>query len=436
MIKKLSKFLLIMFIMFVVLSYSFICFADEEHSHEDTNSTVETNDEVLTTGEANTEEPEIHTGDLYVFDNKIVMDKYVDGNVFLFGNDIEITGRVNGNLFVFGDNVKFNEAIVRYSIFACANSVYYNGGCGTEYDYGNLYVAASNFEATYDSYVTGDVKAVASNTILKAAIYRDVDLISNNINLGEGTDILNVYGNFRYTSNREITIPEGVVAGKGTVTYNSTNDITVVESISDILIGFITSIVTVLALYIILNKLTPKFIEKIYNSKFYFVSVIKAFGIGLATIAIVLIVIILLIGTIAGASLSILLALIFAILYIISMPVLTIKIANTLKPALKIEKTSIFYLVIVLVSIILHGITLIPFVGGILGLIINITAIGLVVDIFLPHKELTEEEILALEEIKKEAKENKEKIKQEKLEAKEIKKAKKLELKESKKKDN
>lgn len=420
MLKRFSKFLLIVLVVFVLLSYSLISFAEEAHNHEHTTTTG-------TTDSTTSAVIETHKGDLYIFDNNIVMDKYVDGNVFLLGNNIEITGRVNGNLFVLGNNVKFNESIVRYSIFACANSIYYNGGSGTSSDYGNLYVAASKFETTYSSYVTGDIKSVASSIILKSAIYRDVDLICNNVSFGENTDIPVIYGNLNYTANKEVTIPENILLGNGTVNFTSN------YNVEDILIGFVTCIVTVLALYIILNKLTPKFIKKVNNNKFSVISLLKAFGIGLATIAVVTIFIILLVGTMIGISLAFILALLFATLCIIATPILAVKITHALKPALKIEKSSIFYLVIVLISIMLHGITLIPFAGGILGLIINITAIGLIVTVFLPHKELTNEEKLALDENKKQAKENKEKRKQEKLEAKAIKKEEKLKVKESKK---
>ena len=416
MLKKFSKFLLIMLVMFVLSSSSLICFADENSTL--TTTTTGTNEGAESTDDTTSTQIETHDGDLYLFGNNIVMDKYVNGNVFILGNDILITGKVNGNLFVMGNNVKFDASIVRYSIFVCANSVYYNAGCGSEYDYGNLYVAALDFESTYNSYVTGDFKSIASSIILKSAVYRDVDLICNTVDFGEGEDIPAINGNLNYTANKEATIPEGVFMGTGTANYTAKLDFTNIESLFDILIGFGACIVTALALYIILNKLTPKFVEKVCANKFSFISLLKSFGIGLATIGITLIFLILLAGTMVGISLAVILALVFAILYIIAVPMLTIKITNTLKPALKIEKTSMFYLVIVLVSIILHGITLIPFVGGLLGLIINITAIGLIVTVFLPHKELSEEEKLALQEAKKLAKENKAKKKQEKIESK------------------
>ena len=56
-------------------------------------------------------------------------------------------------------------------------------------------------------------------------------------------------------------------------------------------------------------------------------------------------------------------------------------------------------------------------------------AIGLLIYIHMPHKELTEEEKAAIEEAKKQAKEEREKRKQEKLEAKSAKKQEKLKAK-------
>jgi len=424
MLKKFSKFLLIILVVFLVSSSSFICFADEEHDHDHT-TTTETNDET-TLNESTSVEENIYYGDLYIFDNNVVMDKLVDGNVFIIGNNVEITGNINGNLYVLANKLNLNKCTIVYSIYACANSVYYNAGCY----YGDLYVASNNLEMSFNSFVARDVKAVSSNIIFKSAVGRDVDLICDTVNFGEGSDVSAIYGNLRYTANKEISIPENVMVDKGTVTFTSN------YKIENIVITFGTCIVTVLALYIILNKLTPKFIEKVNSNNFSVLSLLKALGIGLATFVIVLLFTILLTGTMVGISLAAILALLFTILYIVATPVLIIKITNALKPALRIEKTSMFYLVIVLISIILHGITLIPFVGGLLGLIINVTAIGLIVNVFLPHKKLTPEEKNAIEEHKKEVKENKEKRKQEKLEAKELKKAKKLELKESKKKDN
>lgn len=408
MLKKLSKFLLLVLVVFVISSSSLPCFAHEDEDTTDTITTTETDEE---TGTTDDDTPEIHYGDLYLFGNDIVMDQYVDGDVFILGNNVKITGQVNGSLYVLANQVNFNDgALIRYSMFICANNVYYNN-CGT-YE-SNVYIAANTLETNYSSYIARDIKVFASKVTFKSAVGRDADILCNTLSLGEDEDISAVYGDLRYTANSEITIPEGAV--EGSVTYSKQY---MGNSVTGILIGFGTCIVTVLALFIILNKITPCFIQKVSDDKLSISKVLKTFGIGLATIVIAVILVILLAVTGIGISLAVILALLFAIVCIIATPVLAIKVTNALKPALKIEKISMFYLVLGLVSIVLYGITLIPFVGTVLCFVINTTAIGLIVNVFLPHKELSEEEKIALEEAKKLAKENKEKAKKEKLEAK------------------
>ena len=199
MLKKNFKFLVAIFLIIATFfSYS-VCFADNAGDHAKTMTISENaGDNVKATetteNTVNEEEPEIYNGDLYLFDNNIVMDKLVDGNVFVFGNNVEVTGQVNGNLFVFANKLTFNNCYVRYSIFACANSVNYNGACN------DLYVASSTLEMTYDSYVVRDVKAVSSDVIFKAAVGRDVDLSCGKVDFGEGENIPVIYGSLRYSA--------------------------------------------------------------------------------------------------------------------------------------------------------------------------------------------------------------------------------------------
>ena len=407
MLKRLSKFLLLTLITFVISSYSLICMADEDTTLQATE------DITLQQTEDTTITEDVYSGDLYLFDNNVVMDKFVDGNVFIFGNNVEITGQVNGNLFVFADNLTFsNTSIVRYSIFACADTIYYDGGT---YE-GDLYVAAKNLEMTYNSYVARDAKIVASNVVLKSAVGRDVDLLCSSLDLGEGTDIPIIYGNLRYKSNNEITIPEGVFEENKSATYTKLSN---TLSITDTLINFGICIVTAISVYIILKKLNPTFVENIDSKNFSFSKLIKYLGIGLGTIITVIIFFVLLLGTGVGIKLAFILGLLFIVLCLISEPTLSIAIANSLKPALKIEKNYMYYLVLSLISVILYGITFIPYVGEVLGFVISIISIGLLTSKIFPHKELSDEEKAII-------KENKEKRKQEKLEAKAAKKEEKL----------
>lgn len=423
MLKKFSKFLLIVFLVFIISASSLICFAHEEN--ETTNqvtSDVTNSNETSDTNESEENTTEnIHTGNLCLFGNNLVMDKLVDGDVFIIGNKVKITGQVNGSLYVIANQICFDGALVRNSIYTCSNYVYYNNG-GTYENESNAYIIAHTLETTYSSYISRDVKILASDVTFKSAMGRNADIICNTLSLGEGTDVAEIWGNLNYTANNELSISEDIV--KGTVTYSKQY---LGSSLTGILTSFGIAIVTVLSLYIILSKLTPKFMENIYENKISAISLLKAFGIGLATIITVAIFIILLVGTGVGILLAVILSLLFAILLIIATPVFAVRIAHSFKNIFKTEKSYVFYVLVILVTAILHAITLIPFFGFILSLIINIISIGLITNVFLPKRELTEEEKLAIEE--------KEKLKKEKSELKAAKKQEKLEAKNAKKEE-
>lgn len=427
MIKKNLKVLLtilLIVIMTFALSSTFVQATDAVVTSEtstDTEATVNAESET-------TEESEIHNGDLYLFDNKVVMDKLVDGNVFIFGQEVEITGQVNGNLFVCANKITFDNCYIRYSVFACANSIYYNGACN------DFYVASNDLEMTYDSYVIRDVKAAASNLTFRAAVGRDADLSFNKADFGEGENIPVVYGDLRYSAPTEATIPEGVITETGTTTYsNSATEDSSSTSVSEIIINFLVCIVTAIAVYLIIRAFIPKFSDKIDSEKLSAKKLLKGFGIGLASIVLFTIIFILLLISQIGLKLAFVLLAIFVLVCLISAPIFAIIVTNELKPVLKLDKKSIFILVLSLVSIILYGVTLIPVIGGIFSFILTPMAIGMLINMFIPHKELTDEEKTAIAEAKKQAKDDKEKLKAERAEQKAAKKQEKLELKEAKK---
>lgn len=412
MIKKNLKILLailLIAIMSLTFSYSFVQATDAVATSEtSTETAVETN---------TVEEDNIHNGDLYLFDTKVVMDKLVDGNVFIFGQEVEITGQVNGNLFVCANKITFDNCYIRYSVFACANSIYYNGACN------DFYVASNDLEMTYDSYVIRDVKAASTNMTFRAAVGRDADISFDSIDLGEGENIPVIYGNLRYSSPSEVTVPEGVITETGTVTYtNESEENSSSTSIYEVIINFLVCIVTAIIIYLIIKAFIPKLYEKIGNEKISIIKLLKSFVIGLATIVAVVIAFILLLISQIGLKLAFVLLAVFVLICLISAPVFAIIVTNALKQTLKLDKKSMFLLVLSLVSIILYGVTLIPAIGGIFSFILTPISIGMLVNLFIPHKELTDEEKAEKEKIKAEKAELKAARKQEKLEAKEAKK--------------
>ena len=402
MIKKNFKILAILLILLTVISSFSLCFADEAKNEvvaTDTNQEATTE---KTAEEAETNQ-EVHNGDLYLFDNNVKMDKLVDGNVYIMGNNVEITGQVNGNLFVLANKVSFgtksefdNEGketkkaescYVRYSIFACAQEIYYNGACN------DLYAACGNLEMTYDSYVIRDVKVAANNTIFKAAIGRDVDLQTANLTLGQDEQSPIIYGNFRYSANSEQEFKEGIVTGE--VTYKANNikndSKSVGDTVKEIAITFLAVIATAIVINLIIVKFAPDF-AKDMTKNISVGSIIKTCLKGLAILAAGFAIAILLLITQIGAKLGFVVILSLILVGLFATPISAIYIANSLKSVLKLETTVMNYIVIALVAVILQGITYIPIVGGIISILVFLLGYGLMVTVVWKNRELSEEE--------------------------------------------
>ena len=399
MLKKNFKLLAILLVVLTVISSFSICFADEETSAE----TATTQSSEAATEDAQNQE--VHNGDLYLFDTNVKMDKLVDGNVYIMGNNVEITGQINGNLFVCANSVKFDNSYVRYSIYVCAKDIYYNGACN------DLYAASTKLEMTYESYVIRDVKAVSSNTILKAAVGRDVDLETGSLNLGEENQTPIIYGNFRYSANEEQNISEGMVEGEVTYNANAAKDSSksIGDQIKTIIITFLSVIATAVVLYLLLSKLTPNFVSDL-ASNITVGSIVKTCLKGLAILAAGFIIAILLLITEVGVKLGFMVILSLVLIGLFATPIATIYITNAIKPVLKIEKPILYFVVLGLVAVILQGITYIPFVGGIISIIVFLLGFGSIVSIVWKSKQLSEEEKqekIAKKEAKKALKEEK-----------------------------
>ena len=379
MIKKNLKFLLSIILVISLLTTFSVCFADEENE-------VTNNDNLLvsTSGDENsdetsesseTEEAEVYSDDLYLMGANVTMDKLVDGNVYILGNDVKITGKINGNLFVLANSLSFEEeSYVQYSVFACANSIYYNGA---SYD---LYALASDkLEMTFNSYVIRDLRALSSEIILKSAIGRNANLVATNLlDFGADEDIPVVYGNLNYSAKSEIDIPEGVLAGEKSnsnftpIAVSNNN-----QGVSNIIIGFVISVVTALVIALIVKYCLPSVNNKIAKFNYSPINILKCFGIGLLILVCLAIIAVLLMISEIGIKLGIILVTISVFIYFVSGPLFIISITDILKAKLNVEKSYVYYLLIALVSLVLHAIALIPVAGGIIIFIIISTVVGL-----------------------------------------------------------
>lgn len=316
--------------------------------------------------------PEIYNGDLYLFDNNVVMDKYVDGNVFIFGRNIEITGRVNGSLFVFGDKVTFGEnSYIVQSIYACANELNLNGAAN------DLYAAGNIINMNYNSFMIRDLRVGANTFNFKGGAGRDAFVEADNFNFetASGSSAI-VYGNLNYSSNKELELSKELVQGE--IHYTNLQSFGDSKSVGSIILDkvmdLLETILFTVVVFLLIAWIAPKFIE---DSKNYIGKpALMSFGIGLLAFIVAIFVSFALLFSYIGISLAFAIFAVFMLMMSISFAVTTTCITFKAKEKFNFSKKYLTIIALIVVTLILWVLEQIPYVGTIVAIIVNLVGFG------------------------------------------------------------
>ncbi len=384
MLKKKSKILLsVLFVVLLLLSS--VCLATEDTSliddsvvvTSDTNNTQEVDTTSSTANWVNT--------DLYLSEDKVTIDKVVDGNAFVAAKEVTVTGEIGGDLFVVADKVTIEGGYVYSSLFVCANEITING---VVYD---VYAISNNFNLESNGFIYRDLKVTGSNINLNGKIRRDAYISAKSLTLNEQSGTI-VYGNLEYSTPSEITIPEGAVSGS--VKYNVNTSNTEKEtSIASIILGYVSEAIQALlltfVLTVILLWLTPKFVNRVGN-----MSVGKSFaslGIGVITPVVLVIVALLLAISVIGLKMLLPATFIFVVFSLIASSITSIFFGKLFTKLLKTDSKVKFVLFTLLSNLVLWLLTKIPFVGGFIGFLIYAFGIGTLLVNIVCRKEVVVE---------------------------------------------
>lgn len=411
MFKKKTRFIVILLAILLVFS-SFSLATDEgimPISETSEEKVIQPRD---TENEENAEQPEIHDGDLYLFDNHIVMDKLVDGNVFIFGKDVEITGKINGSLFVCAETITFDkEAYVIQTIYACANNIHFNGAAN------DLYAMCRLLDMSYDSFIKRDIRVGAETFNFSGCAGRNVFVSANNFNFVTTQDASAlVYGDLTYASNQELNISKEFVQGNVTYKkYTENEGTTIQEIVIDRAIDLCSSLLYVAIIFILAILLAPKFVEKA-SSYISVASTSKAFGIGILATVVAIFTSFVLLFSIIGIPVSFAIIALLILLLSIATAVTSICITYKLKEKFAYSKEYFTYLTLAGVIIVIWALKLIPYVGWIVSFVVKMLGFGIVVYYLLSkNKTMKNDNKQTLVEDKKEEtvkKENKQKKEQ------------------------
>lgn len=392
MLKK--KLGIIALLVILVLSLTMpIVKADDEDENNQENLQIELvnedNSEETTAEEIESKTDDtskaLEKKDVYITEpGDVVIDYVVDGNLFVVANSVTINSQIGGDAFICANNVTVdNQGYIFSNLFVCCNELNVSG---VIYD---LYNCSQN--TTITGYVYRDIHTATNTLNLDGTIGRNAYISVENINFATSEDNEDetitasntmIYGDLYFESSNNIDIPDTAVVGS--VIHSDSS-----EDFSNTILNYIwdlgTFIATVLIIWLLMLWLAPKFLAKTD----YLISkkALPSLGLGaLTTICVIVCAIILLIIGLT-AEIALLGFGLLMLLLGIGLPVFTIALSKFICKKLKNEKVLITLGVLILTSIVIWLTTLIPFVGGLINLVIKLIGLGIIVKYVLPSKK-------------------------------------------------
>ena len=382
------KFILSILLIAIFFSTSFV-FAENgldvtpiSVEAENENSTNITSDEEADlSGEESTEsltsDDSYVDHDIYLTGNNISIDYFVDGNAYIFANDVTISSQISGDVFVFAKNLTIEEtSSIAGNVFSVTDSLVLKG---LAYD---LYSVSNDI--TFDNgYVYRDIRVISDDFNFYGTIGRNAFVNSSSISFSsdnnEQTGL--IYGDFNYSSTKELQIPEGVV--NGSVNYNPI-EISDSVDISSYFISLGSFIVLSIVVWLLSLWLKPKFINGNTSTKNNALWIVVC---GILGVILIPLISILLLFIPIVSRISLLVLSLFFIALAIGQYVFTVSINNFICKKLKISNNVGKLGVLIITSVVLWLLFLIPYnVGFTLSMITMVLGFGILINCVIPKK--------------------------------------------------
>lgn len=369
----------------------------------------------LISGQVNIESDVTYSDSKDKYDNYIISDissnSVIKGNVYVLSDSftLEAGSEIHGDLYICSTSVNIEQkTIIDGNVYIVASDVSLNGQIN-----GSAYVTASeNFKMNYFTYISRDLYLNSNNAVLAGVIYRDAFININdklvtssdfrttrNLHINSATEVefagevqgdaaINakelyfntgtdekaqkciILGNLNYSTNNEVSIPDGVVSGEVTSSdYVEDSDNKV--SIASASLSLVTLLIYVFGIVLLAKALAPKVLEKLpdFNVKNGFTS----FALGFASFFVIFLLFVFLCLFGVGVSLAFFCVVGYLFLVGLAFPLLVYKIADKLK--LKIN----FNLKVLLVTGVAFILKLIPVVGSLVMFIALVIGIGQII---------------------------------------------------------
>lgn len=383
MLKNKLKVIALMIVMIVSFTIPVVR-AENETSTDETSGTQDETVAISENEEENAVEDtstNMKKGDVYLSGDDVTVDYIVDGNLYVFAKSVTINSQIGGDVFAFAETVNVGEqGYVFSNLFTCAKTVNVSG---VVYD---LYALAQDVQI--NGYIYRDIRVASNSLDIKGTIGRNAYVQSNNITFAtaqEGQEkgtvssagIVN--GNLEYGASKEISIPEGAVAGETKYTpINEKNS----NGVKTYMLSLGTEIATAIIIWLLCLWLAPKFLNKTNTLLTKKVPALIGYGILVPILAVIAFVILAILGI--TSKIAIIELMLLAVLISISSSVFVIATNNIVCNKLKIEKNIGIFGMLIVSSAVLWLICIIPYVGSIVRFIISILGLGIITKSILP----------------------------------------------------
>ena len=254
--------------------------------------------------------------------------------------------------------------------------------------YFDVYAAGVNILLKESSQIGRDINVSAQNISLNGLISRNVNITGQKISVSKETT---VYGNFKYYSDTETDIPEGVV--EGDITFEQTKTASKEKSVSSVMKSYAYSLVSTLvitaAIWLCTMFVAPTFLgnaSELLEKKFW-----PSFGLGFGSLILIPIIIITLLITVIGIPLAFVLLCLYVIAILVANAISSIAIAEFAVKKYNIKSFHKNFWHVLATSALIWIITKIPFIGWWIAFVVFVVGMGmLIVSICNKDKEIKE----------------------------------------------
>ena len=359
--KKIKRILLTIFL--IVICISGVAYADNT-----TSSDLQVTEKNLKS----------INSDLYLTGDSIEVSQNVEGNAFIIGKDVTISSKIDGNLMVMANKVHLTESsYVDASIFIVANDI--------EFDTlsSHLYAVCNNLTISTNHGVYKDLYVLGNNVNIFGEVGRDAYVYADSLSLSGNNSVGKIKGNLTYSLPQDVDFPQGSIVGEKNFIKKVNTYVT--PDFIDILFQFINAIFAASLIYLILKFFMAKGLQKASSCLAH--SFWKVFFIGLVSLLLIPIISILLIISNIATLIGLILLAIYVLMLVISPYILSSILGRRMSNNRKQNKVLVEYLITIAVALVLSAVSLIPYIGFIVGLFISILGLGVIIYNLFFHKE-------------------------------------------------